>query len=249
MSGLIVSIGDGLGSWSDPFREAGYKVEVIDPLVNGRYIQDESGEPYRGRVDGVLVALPCTVHANSGVRWKFSHHRSLFKVRQSLQLWIEAARFIGECEPRWWAFENPVGDLPQYVGPYSYTFNPNEYGDPYTKRTCIWSNLPKPPTSPVEASEGSMLWRLPPGPDRWRERSKTPAGFARAFAEQAMTMLTLPLFEPAPVIERPVQHLAWVSPGLWGGQWRAVCCCGERSPSWTGSARAHAWREKHEAGR
>jgi len=47
----------------------------------------------------------------------------------------------------------------------------------------------------------------------------------------------------------PVQHLAWVGPGLWGGQWRAVCCCGERSPSWTGSSRAHAWREKHEAGR
>ena len=59
----------------------------------------------------------------------------------------------------------------------------------------------------------------------------------------------LPGFEPEPVIERPVQHLAWVTPGDWQDQWQAVCCCGERSPSWTGSARAHAWREKHEAGR
>ncbi len=47
---------------------------------------------------------------------------------------------IKSTKPHFWALENPVGRLPRYIGKYRYTFQPYEYGDPWTKRTCIWGN-------------------------------------------------------------------------------------------------------------
>jgi hypothetical protein len=37
------------------------------------------------------------------------------------------------------------------------TFNPNDYGDPYTKRTCLWGEFNTPVRTPVEATEGSKM--------------------------------------------------------------------------------------------
>lgn len=65
---------------------------------------------------------------------------------------------------------------------------------PSDKATCFWlKNLPRlvpthidddlfhPPT-PEEREQ--RLHKLPPGPDRWKERSKTYSGIANAMAEQ-----------------------------------------------------------------
>ena len=64
------------------------------------------------------------------------------------------------------------------------TFQPHEFGDPYTKRTCLWgdfnADLPK---KEVEPTEGSRMWNLPPSADRASLRSKTPEGFAKAFCQ------------------------------------------------------------------
>ena len=89
-------------------------------------------------------------------------------------------------EPDWWALENPVGRLARAVpelGKWRYTWNPSDYGDPYTKRTCMWGDHVQPMKTPVEPTEGSRLWRIPPGEQRKTLRSITPPGFARAFFE------------------------------------------------------------------
>ncbi len=69
-------------------------------------------------------------------------------------------------------------------------FNPNDYGDPYTKRTCLWGRFTPPvpdsmlvTTKSVPATEGSKMHLLAPSPDRQRLRSETPMGFAQAFYE------------------------------------------------------------------
>jgi hypothetical protein len=158
-------------------------------------VQDLDGMALRGQVATVLAATPCTVFANSGARWKWTKHRTPFLMRQGYMTAWHCARIIGETEPRVWAIENPIGSLPRYIGPYDWSFQPNEYGDPYTKRTCIWSNVPKPPTAmtTVEATEGSKLWRLGPGPERQALRSATPAGFAQAFFAGALAAVQEPL--------------------------------------------------------
>ena len=53
------------------------------------------------------------------------------------------------------------------------------------KATCLWlKNLPKlQPTNIVEGRE-QRIWKMPPGPDRWKERSRTFEGIAKAMATQ-----------------------------------------------------------------
>jgi hypothetical protein len=85
--------------------------------------------------------------------------------------------------PQWWALENPVGRLTRYLGPPRMTFDPADYGDPYTKKNLLWGDFSIPRKKPVEATEGSKMHRLPPSPERAALRSVTPEGFSRAFYE------------------------------------------------------------------
>jgi hypothetical protein len=92
-------------------------------------------------------------------------------------------RAVAIYRPAWWALENPVGKLRRWLGPPRLYFDPCDYGDPYTKRTCLWGNFNAPYKRPIEATEGSKMHLLPPSDDRAMLRSVTPAGFARAFFE------------------------------------------------------------------
>lgn len=53
-------------------------------------------------------------------------------------------RIIEQCKPQWWALENPRGHLRDFLGMPKMTFQPWEYGDPWTKATDIWGefNIP-----------------------------------------------------------------------------------------------------------
>jgi len=62
---------------------------------------------------------------------------------------------------------------------------PWQFGHGETKATCLWlKGLPVlEPTEIVEGRE-QRIWKLPPSPDRWKERSRTFQGIADAMAEQ-----------------------------------------------------------------
>ena len=74
-----------------------------------------------------------------------------------------------------------------HLGPPKLIFQPHHYGDPYTKKTCLWGNfnplLPRYDTQPERVcTQGSWLQRLGGSSERTKElRSMTPAGFASAF--------------------------------------------------------------------
>lgn len=90
-------------------------------------------------------------------------------------------RIITVTNPVWWCLENPVGRLKHFIGPPIMYFNPCDYGDPYTKKTCLWGKFNTPEKDPVEPVEGSKLHRLSKSSRREMLRSITPGGFARAF--------------------------------------------------------------------
>ena len=108
-------------------------------------------------------------------------------------------RIIFITKPKFWVLENPVGRLKHYIGDAKCTFQPYEYGDAYSKRTCLWGdfNMPKP-TNIVEPDMVEFIskkgvkkrmarifyesFSLPPN-ERARLRSMTPPGFAQAFYE------------------------------------------------------------------
>jgi len=176
---VILDLCGGTGSWSKPYRDAGYDVRVIDPLADGADVRLFEIPEYT--VHGVLAAPPCTHFAGSGARWW--RDKGEEALLDGLSVVDACLRVIWATSPKWWVLENPVGRLVHYLGKPKMYFDPWEYGDPYTKKTCLWGEFTEPLRSPVEPTEGSKMHLLSPGPDRWRLRSATPPGFAQAFFE------------------------------------------------------------------
>jgi site-specific DNA-cytosine methylase len=176
---LILDLCGGTGSWSKPYREAGYQVEVIDPKVGTGDVRLLQRIPVG--VHGILAAPPCTDLAGSGARWWAEKGEDA--LRDALSMVDACIRIAWVQQPQWWALENPVGRLSWFLGPPQMTFDPADYGDPYTKKTLLWGRFNPPVKRPVEAVEGSKMHLIPPSPERQALRSVTPEGFARAFFE------------------------------------------------------------------
>lgn len=135
-SKIILDLCGGTGSWSKPYQEAGYDVRLItlpdyDVLT---YVPPEN-------VYGILAAPPCTEF--SVLNCKAEPRK---RNPQAGMIIVNACmRIIEKCNPVWWALENPVGHLREYLGKSTMTFQPWEYGDPWTKRTELWGHFfPRP---------------------------------------------------------------------------------------------------------
>lgn len=174
----ILDLCGGTGSWSKPYKDAGYDVITIDIEYGGKdvrlYEYNEKDDTH-----GILAAPPCTNLSVSGARWwKGKSNDALL---ESLSIVDACLRIIHAIKPCWWALENPVGRLSKYIGPPKFTFQPWEYGDPWAKRTCLWGNFTIPTKTPVKRDRNKDPWRLPPSKERSKLRSITPSGFANAF--------------------------------------------------------------------
>jgi len=104
------------------------------------------------------------------------------------------------------ALENPVGILSSRIRKPDQTIQPYEFGEDASKRTCLWlHDLPRLPKDPAQRVKGRIVewpkgsgifverWsnqtdsgqnKLPPSDDRWKLRSKTFHGIAKAMAAQ-----------------------------------------------------------------
>lgn len=91
------------------------------------------------------------------------------------------------------ALENPVCIISSLWRKPDQIIHPWQFGHPEQKSTCLWlQNLPPLlPTKDVKRemmelpdNERQRLHYLSPGPERWKERSKTFKGIARAMADQ-----------------------------------------------------------------
>ena len=177
MDRIILDLCGGTGAWSKPYKDAGYDVRNITlPKQDVRLFQ------YPGeQIHGVLCAPPCTHFSRSGARWwKQKGEGALI---EALTVVDACLRIVTVTEPEWWCLENPIGRLIHFLGPWAMTFNPCDYGDPYTKRTCLWGKFNHPVKRPVFPLLGGAMHILPPSKDRAMLRSVTPSGFARAFFE------------------------------------------------------------------
>src|SRR5690606_33488729 len=172
--------------------------------------EDGSNRHIRGDVrdhlnDGwdLLAVLhpPCTRLCNSGVRWL--HTPPPGKTVEQMQAELEeGAALFSAC----WnapvervAVENPVMHrhakaLIENFRPAAQTVQPWWFGDPAFKATGLYlRGLPKlkptrkltpPPPGTAEHRAWSHVHRAAPGPDRWKERSRTFPGIADAMALQ-----------------------------------------------------------------
>lgn len=83
------------------------------------------------------------------------------------------------------AIENPISVISSRIRKPDQIIQPWQFGHDETKATCLWlKGLPKlTPTNVVEGRE-QKCWKEPPGPDRWKNRSRTYPGIALAIAAQ-----------------------------------------------------------------
>ena len=202
----MISLCDLSGVMVRPWAEAGYECWCVDVAHQQRKVRIEGlinyvwGDvrtwtpPAGRRIIFVSAFPPCTDVAVSGAR-DF--------IRKGLALLADALELFNACHHacEWsgapYLIENPVGVLSSHIRKPDHTFNPCDFGDPYTKRTCLWTGggFVMPPTNPVKPVNGSAMHLLPPTPDRARIRGQTPPGFARAVFEANVTQGT----EPSPL--------------------------------------------------
>ena len=173
---VILDLCGGTGAWSKPYADAGYDVRIITmPHQDVRLYKPTEN------VYGILAAPPCTHFAGSGARWW--REKGNTALLDGLAAVDACIRIVYVCKPKFWVLENPVGRLVHYLGKPMMYFNPCDFGDAYTKKTCLWGEFNKPEPTPVEPTEGSKLWRMYGGKSERTKmmRSITPPGFAKAF--------------------------------------------------------------------
>ena len=68
---------------------------------------------------------------------------------------------------------------------YDQLIQPWQFGHGETKATCLWlKGLPKLVPTEIVAGREARIHKMSPGPNRWKERSRTFAGIATAMADQ-----------------------------------------------------------------
>lgn len=183
MGKVILDLCGGTGAWSLPYSEAGYEVILFDTKDLGRAgdVRFLELDSLPENVHGILAAPPCTHLSGSGARWwKGKGDEALI---EALSIVDACIRIVHLKTPVFWALENPVGRLTKFLGKPKMYFNPCDFGDPYTKKTCLWGNFNIPKKSPVLPVEGSKIHLMPPSVERATLRSITPPRFAKAFFE------------------------------------------------------------------
>jgi hypothetical protein len=129
--------------------------------------------------DLMIAHPPCTHLAVSGARY--------FARKQKEQ--AEALEFVRELLGAWRipriALENPISVISSRIRKPDQIIQPWRFGHGETKATCLWlKNLPKLVPTKIVDGRQARVHRMPPGPDRWKERSRTLTGIAEAMADQ-----------------------------------------------------------------
>ena len=140
----------------------------------------------------IVAHPPCTRLCNSGVRWLTVPPRGTSADQMLAELAEGAALFSA-----FWnapieriCVENPVMHrhakaLIDNYQPPAQSVQPWQFGHGEVKRTCLWlKNLPPLTATRIVEGRTARVHRMPPGPDRWRERSRFFTGIAEAMADQ-----------------------------------------------------------------
>lgn len=166
----------------DAFIRKGHEAVSCDLLPSerpGPHIVGNVLDHLHEHWDMMIAFPPCTHLAVSGARW-FKNKQEEQKEAVDFFLQLACHALISKV-----AVENPIGIMSRIHKKPTQIIQPWQFGHGETKATCLWlKNLPRlMPTKVVEGRE-ARIHKMPPGPDRWKERSRTYAGIAEAMAEQ-----------------------------------------------------------------
>ncbi len=174
------------GMVREAFRAKGHDAWSCDLLPteipsDKHYVNDVMDVVQEGW-DLIIAHPPYTHLAVSGARW-FKNKKE--EQKEAISFFLQFTNYGKCCNIPKVCIENPIGIMSRYYKKPSQIIQPWQFGHGETKATCLWlKNLPKlQPTNIVEGRE-QRIHKMPPSPDRRKERSRTYQGIANAMAEQ-----------------------------------------------------------------
>lgn len=168
----------------DAFAAKGHTAVSCDLLPTDR----PQGWHVQGDLLGILnegwdLAIfhpPCTHLAVSGAR-----HFAAKKASGVQDEALEFVRALLDAPIPMIALENPVSIISSRIRKPDQVIQPWQFGHGETKATCLWlKGLPKLQPTNIVSGRHPRIHLMPPGPDRWKERSRTYEGIALAMAQQ-----------------------------------------------------------------
>lgn len=165
----------------DAFSKLGHDAwscDILKTEIPGNHLQCDVREILGDGWDMMIAHPPCTHLAVSGARWfkdkKVEQAEALEFVRLLLNAPIEKI-----------ALENPISIISSNIRKPDQIIQPWQYGHGETKATCLWlKNLPKLYPTNIVSGREQRIFKMSPGPNRWKERSRTFKGIALAMANQ-----------------------------------------------------------------
>lgn len=194
------------GESRDAFRRLGHDAWSCDLQAA------DDGSPYHFQCDvrhlfhvfppfywDLVIAHPdCTYLCISGLHWNKRVPGRAQKTEDALKF----VQWLMGLPVHRYAIENPVGCISTRIRPADQYIQPYEFGEDASKKTGLWlKNLPLLPIDPAKRFAGRrVIWNgkeverwsnqtdsgnnaLSDSADRWKIRSRTYSGIARAFAE------------------------------------------------------------------
>lgn len=176
------------------FRDLGFDAWSCD------FLESEDGSPYHIQGDctplltqewDLMVAHPpCTYLAVSGLHWNKKDPSRAAKTEEAL----EFVRTLMAAPIERIAVENPVSCISSRIRKPDQIIQPWWFGEDASKKTCLWlkglpllratDRLPGDDRTRRANQTPSGQNKLGPSPDRWKERSRTYLGIAKAMAAQ-----------------------------------------------------------------
>lgn len=184
------------GTVRDAFIAAGHDAVSCDLLptdVPGPHYMGDVNDIINDGWDLMIAHPPCTYLSVSGMHWTARGLRDPQLTEDALDF----VRLLMAAPINKIAIENPISVISSRIRKPDQIINPWQFGHDASKRTCLWlKNLPLLRPTDIVAPRivnGKKRWanqtdsgqnRLPPSDDRWKIRSETYAGIAKAMADQ-----------------------------------------------------------------
>lgn len=134
MKKIILHLCADIGSDSRPYQlDNNYEVIMIGEKIGVQnYFPDK-------KIHGIIANPVCTEFSTAkGFHKDNDIEKGMFLVNHCL-------RIIKESNPEWYVIENPAtGRLSDILGKPTATYQPWQFGTPYTKKTALWGKFKMP---------------------------------------------------------------------------------------------------------
>jgi hypothetical protein len=171
------------GAVRDAFLLAGHNAMSCDLLptdVPGPHYQGDVFDVIKDGWDLMIAHPPCTHLAVSGAR-HFAQKRKDGRQQEGIDFFMKLAT----ADIPMICLENPISIMSTVWRKPDQIIQPWQFGHGETKATCLWlKNLPLLTPTDIVTGREPRVHKMPPSKNRWKLRSATYKGIAKAMAQQ-----------------------------------------------------------------